>query len=295
MSNATTCTTAVARLFSASVVKELAEKGKSPTAARLFRESGLLPYLDSNLSLSQTYQAVFEFLKARQHRHEYVYKAAITQRVLLGIHKLTTASMLTEFRAGRSRSDVVVLNGTASAYEIKSERDSLTRLERQVDDYLKVFARVNIIAGKNHVKDVLKSVPAEVGVLTLTNNFSISAEREAVDSPERTCPLAIFEAMNVREVEIALRAEGIEIPDVPNTQKYRALKALFEQFPPEVAHRRMVETLKRTRSQISLQSLLTDVPSSMHSATLSTKLRKRDHKRYIEAFDVPMSVVLSWA
>ena len=151
------------------------------------------------------------------------------------------------------------------------------------------------MSGQNHVKAVLKSVPAEVGVLTLTSSFSISSEREAVDSPERTCPLAIFAAMNLREVEIALRTEGIEIPDVPNTQKYHALKVLFEQLSPEVAHRRMVETLKRTRSQISLQSLLGGVPSSMHSATLSTKLRKRDHERYIGAFDAPMSVVLSWA
>ncbi len=295
MNDVATCPTAVARLFSASVVKELAEKGKSPTAARLFRESGLLPFLDPDLNLSQTYQSAFDFLKARQHRHEYVYKAAITRRVLLGIHNLATASMLTEFGAGRSRSDVVVLNGTASAYEIKSERDSLTRLSNQVDDYLKVFASVNIIAGQNHVKAILKCVPAEVGVLTLTNKFSISPEREAVDAPERTCPSAIFEVMNLREIEIALRAEGIETPSVPNTQMYSALKVQFEQLTSEVAHKRMVETLKRTRSQISLQSLLSNVPSSMHSATLSTKLRKRDHSRYIEAFGVPLSVVLSWA
>lgn len=295
MNDATTCPAAVARLFSASVVKELAEKGKSQIAARLFRESGLLPYLDPDQCLSEIYQSAFEFLKARQHRHEYVYKAAITQRVLLGVHNLKTASMLTEFGAGRSRSDVVVFNGTASAYEIKSERDSLTRLENQVGDYLKVFASVSIIAGANHVNAVLKIVPFEVGVLTLTDKFSISPEREALNAPERTCPSAIFEAMNLREVEIALKAEGIEIPSVPNTQKYSALKVLFEKLTPEAAHRRMVETLKRTRSQISLQSLLSNVPSSMHSATLSTKLRKRDHKRYIEAFGVPLSVVLSWA
>ncbi|MEI9986083.1 MAG: sce7726 family protein [Aliidongia sp.] len=53
---------------------------------------------------------------------------SVTQKILMGKHSLRTASMLNEFRAGSCKADLVILNGTATVYEIKSERDSLTRL-----------------------------------------------------------------------------------------------------------------------------------------------------------------------
>ena len=136
---------AVARFFSSTVLKELARSGRSPTLARLIKESGMNLDEFSQDKLSVLFDRAFDLLKFKLNRHEYVYKAALTQKVLLGIHSLNTASMLTEFRVGPCKADVVILNGTGTVYEIKSERDSLTRLKEQIIAYSKVFAKVNII------------------------------------------------------------------------------------------------------------------------------------------------------
>lgn len=75
--------------------------------------------------------------------------------------------MLNEFRAGSCKADLVILNGTATAYEIKSERDSLARLSNQVLNYRRVFASVNVMVRGIHVESVRHVVPVDVGVVPL--------------------------------------------------------------------------------------------------------------------------------
>ncbi len=292
--SASVCPTAIARLFSASVVRELATRGKSPTAARLLRESGILPDLDPKLLLADAYESAFRILKSKSNRHEYIYKAAITQKVLLGVHNLDTASMLTELRVGNCKADVVVLNGTGTVYEIKSERDSLSRLQKQVAEYLRVFATVNVIVGENHLPEVLDATSEEVGVMFLSSSYTISTRRKAINNAARTCPTAVFDVMNLKEATSLLLRNGIDVPQVPNTRRYGVLRKLFERLAPAVAHEGMVATLKKSRDLRPLKSLLAEVPDSLHSATLSTRIRRRDHSRYADALKTPLAVALGW-
>jgi len=285
---------AIARFFSSAVIKEMARRGKSPTLARLIRESGLLSQNPKAVTIAEFLDDALERLKRRQHRHEYIYKAAITKKILLGTHSLQTASMITEFRVGSCKADVVILNGTATAYEIKSERDSLSRLQRQIDCYMQVFASTNVIAGENHIDDIIGMVPSEVGVLKLSGRYHISVIREARDSTERTCSHAIFDAVNLSEATAILADNEIVVPCVPNTQRHSILREAFIALPPAVAHRGMVKALKQSRNLLSLQALLEALPESLHSASLSTRLRRSDHERLVAAVSTPLSSALQW-
>ena len=208
---------AVARLFCSTVLRELARKGRSPLFARLLNESRLLE-LSSNIEkVFDLFEYAFEFLKDKKYRHEYIYKAALTKRILLGTHSLQTASMISEFRVGDCKADVVILNGTGIVYEIKSERDSLSRLKKQIAEYTKVFAKVNVIVGENHLEAVLDSVPGDVGVLKLSGRYQISNVRKGKDISSRTNPKAIFDSISLREAELVLIDLGISVPDMPNT------------------------------------------------------------------------------
>ena len=286
--------TALARFFSAGVLKEMSSHGRSPMLARLIRESGLSVDPSADSPVGEVFDAAFEVLKKRGNRHEYIYKAAITQKVLLGIHSLRTASMLTEFRVGPCKADVVILNGTGTVYEIKSERDSLSRLKRQVAAYLNVFAKVNVIVGENHVRGVEESVPDHVGIQVLSDRHQITPLRDADEDPGRTIPSAIFDSITLQEARRILLASKVDVPEVPNTQRYRVWKELFSQLDPENAHRQMVDTLKSTRDLKPLQSLLEDVPESLHSASLTARLRQKDQRRLVEALRTPIQQALCW-
>jgi len=286
---------AMSRLFSSAVFLEMAKKGRSATFARLFSQAGVAGDCWRSATVGDGFDTAFSVLKRAGLRHEYIYRAAVTHKVLIGKHSLKTACMLTEFRAGACKADLVILNGTATAFEIKSERDSLARLANQVENYKKVFATVNVIASEDHVRSVIEIVPQDVGVLSLSRRYQISPEREAVDQPDRICPVTAFESVRAAEARGILKMLGTPIPEVPNTMLHRAMREVFRTLRPEDVHRAMVSTLKRTRNLAPLSGLVEQLPTSLHAAALSIQLRRCEHNRLVEAVSTPLADAASWA
>jgi len=77
---------------------------------------------------------------------------------------------------GRCRADIAVINGYLVGYEIKSNNDSLRRLEEQVKSYNAVFDRASIIVGGRYVNSIQKYVPEWWGVIV-----SVRGPRGAVN------------------------------------------------------------------------------------------------------------------
>lgn len=288
-------TAALARLFSAGVIRELGFFGKSPLFARLVRESRMsLESEDQKAPVSQLYDIAFKLLRKRGNRYEYVYKAAVTQKVLLGTHSLRTSSMLNEFRAGSSVADVVILNRTSTVYEIKSERDSLKRLEQQIHSCSQVFATINVIVGENHLSEVIKSVPEYVGILLLTDRYHIRQIRPAIDDASRTVPEKIFDSITLRESKIILQDQQMPIPDVSNAYRYLAWREEFAKLDPVIAHSAMVRTLKKTRNLEPLESMLRHVPKSLYFSVLSLRLKFSQRNQLVTALQTPIRQALDW-
>lgn len=68
---------------------------------------------------------------------------------------------------GQVRVDLAVVNGMVHGYEIKSDRDSLRRLDRQVETYRRVFDRMTLVTGPRHLERALAAVPPWWGVLRI--------------------------------------------------------------------------------------------------------------------------------
>jgi hypothetical protein len=286
---------ALTRLFSATVFREMAKKGRSGLFRRLIDQAGMLVHADLRGTVGDAFDSAFDILKVAGHRDEYIYRAAISQKVLMGTHSLRTASMLNEFRAGSCKADLVILNGTATVYEIKSERDSLARLANQVENYKRVFAKVNVIASEGHVEGVLATVPDDVGVMCLSTRYRITTVREAADCPARICPITVFESLRTAEAVSILRAMRVAVPQVPNTQRHAAMRDLFATLDPAALHVEMVRTLKRTRDLAPLGELVERLPESLQAAALSVSVRRSDHPRLIDALTTPLNAAMTWS
>jgi hypothetical protein len=293
--NNSTQLAALSRLFSSSVFREMAKKGRSPLFTRLFGQTGLAQQKLTGETVGAAFDAAFAALRQSGVRSEYVYRAAIAHNVLLGRHSLRTASMLTEFRTGTCKADVVILNGTGTVYEIKSDRDSLSRLANQIANYRKVFARLYVIAGEAHVQEVLDNTPDDVGVMSLVRWNRIRTVRESADRPDLVCPVMIFESLRLTEARAILRDFGIPIPDVPNTMIHAAMRDCFVRLDPAELHHRMVTTLKRTRNLAPLSALVDRLPISLQPAALSIQVRRLDHERVVEAVRTPLQAAMRWA
>jgi hypothetical protein len=285
---------ALTRLFSATVFRQLGRHGQSPLFSRLVRHSPLPSGVLQGATVGSVFEHSFNALKESGYRDEYVYKSAIAQKIVLGRHSLNTATVLNEARAGSCKADVVVLNGTATVYEIKSERDSLARLRNQLENYLKVFAAVNVVASPAHVQQVASVAPSEVGVLVLSRQFTLQTVREADDQPGRTSPPTMLETLRASEALAILQLLGVAAPEVPNTRIRSELRTLFEGLNPELAHNAMVRTLKRTRSQSAMSAFVRSVPKSLRAAALSTNPSRADQDRILQALSTPLDFALAW-
>lgn len=65
----------------------------------------------------------------------------------------------------KSRIDVAVINGCIQGYEIKSARDTLDRLEGQIEIYRQTLQKLTVVVASAHVAAVRAHVPEWCGVM----------------------------------------------------------------------------------------------------------------------------------
>ncbi len=282
------------RLFSTVVVHEFGRKASSPLFARLVKRLNLPPGCSPQTSVSNLFETGFKILKTSGLRDEYVYRSAIAQKILIGRHSLNTATMLNELRVGTAKADVVVLNGTSTVYEIKSERDSLVRLENQLNNYRQVFAHVNVVTSENHLDTLRRIVPKGVGIIVLSSRFSLRVDQEAVKTTEMMSSDMIFNVLRTREAKKVLENLGICPPKVPNTQVRGCMQEIFMGVDPIAVHDQMVQVLRRSRSQSALTDFVELIPRSLLASALATKPDKRSRERIIEAVNTPLIKAIDW-
>ena len=67
---------------------------------------------------------------------------------------------------GKNRADIATVNGKMIGYEIKSDNDTLYRLEEQIKSYNAIFDKINIIVGLKHINKIPKYIPNWWGIFT---------------------------------------------------------------------------------------------------------------------------------
>ena len=89
---------------------------------------------------------------------------------------------------GWARVDLAVINGLLHGFELKSDRDTLSRLPGQVDTYSAVLDRVTIVVGRQHLISVLDLVPEwwgiDVAKFQPDGTVKLSEIREPEDNPK---------------------------------------------------------------------------------------------------------------
>lgn len=282
---------ALGRVFTPIVMDSLEQKGYSPYLSEVCANSGVLEKLDSSTTLGQFFDWIYNLL-FKNYRNEYIYKNVIANKILLGKHSLNTSQILTEFRVGRSKADVVLLNGTSTVYEIKSEYDSFARLEKQMRAYFKIFDYINVITSSSQVKKLDSILPDKAGILVLTNRNTISTIREPKSNKENINPDILFDSLRKAEYMRIIKEYYGTVPDVPNTQIYRECKKLFCEIPPIYAHDLTIKILKERNNSKILKALINKSPSSVSAYAMSICGQEKKMQKLMTLFDIKISSLL---
>jgi hypothetical protein len=119
-----------------------------------------------------------------------------------------------EFWVPRSneRADLVVIGSHMSAFEIKTEHDTLKRLPRQVSVYARLFDQFTVVVADSHVAATMEMLPEWWGVIVIVNDdrqLSFRLMRSA-SSNQRVDPETLVRLLWRDEVRAALSALGCE-------------------------------------------------------------------------------------
>ncbi|MBD2222870.1 sce7726 family protein [Calothrix sp. FACHB-1219] len=279
--------------LSASELRQLMQAFTRPVFNEMGR--GLVPKAVSRAAelvgaagspLGAALQLAYERLR-KCYRAEYIYKNEIASKVVFAKHSPRTASLVSELRVGDCILDLAVFNGTSTAYEIKTQYDSLARLPEQLGEYLQVFDKVFVVTHLDGVAAALKSAPSAAGVMALNGRGSLTTVREASSNASRVDPVAVFRTLRQLEfLRILAKTHGWDGTGVPRGVLHAQALARFKELPPELAHELAVFELRKRTSAPELVEFLAQLPACLRTLGLSEPLSGVGKRRLLDLLTV---------
>lgn len=221
---------------------------------------------DKNISFPATYKSVismfYQELKT-EHRNEYFYKNELLNSLLIQNGKISFCSALTELPVANSKTDMIFIdkNNVGTVYEIKTELDTLNRLESQIQDYYKAFPYIYVVTSSNHLqqlKQILKET--NVGIIELTNDNEFAYRKEATCDITNLSHDVLFRILRKKEFEsIVLKYFG-KLPDVSDFVYYGTCLELLENLDIVLFQKEVMSCLRKRNLVRNVESFTNNVP-----------------------------------
>lgn len=94
---------------------------------------------------------------------------AVHNSILKKYHSCANSIVLDEFslNSGAARVDITVINDHLHGYELKSQKDNLSRLPSQIEHYSSVLDKVTLVVDESHLNEAIEIIPIWWGVKTV--------------------------------------------------------------------------------------------------------------------------------
>lgn len=235
----------------------------------------------SGQTIAEIYDSAWMVIR-KFYRNEYVYKNEVANRIVFGRHNPRTAGLHVELPVAGSIADLAIYNGTSTAYEIKTDLDSATRLPTQSQSYLQAFDKFYVVVSERNLYKYQSNLHENVGLLTLTKRGSLREVKKALSNLAGVDHLAMYQCLRQAEkVNIAEIISGQKI-SLPNGLIYQHCLSLFEKVSVQTAHRLYVEQMRARQTDIKMQSFVKSLPYSLRVLGYATPLSEKKRKVVIE-------------
>ena len=283
-----TDTRILAELFTSTHLRELAWYGWTQT---LLASVDILKHrgkVSQNSSVASVFETAFAILY-REYPIEYVYKSRILKETIFGTKDSPeTAALYVEFPVMDARADMLLVNGTATVFEIKTQFDSPKRLETQLEEYYRCFKSVCVIVKESQTEYYLQQLPEHVGVRTLTSHYSTDIQRASMEAPGQLDHTHMFALLRQKERQHVASDFGINLLDIAPLIRYQTALEYFKILPVDDAYDLVLLALRNRQNTVKLATLCDQLPNSLYTGAFSYRIRKRDWNSLIELFSRPL-------
>ena len=238
---------------------------------------------DSGKKNSELISEIYSYME-KNYRNEYFYKNTLLNKWLLGVHKPSTTTALTEIPIGKSKADFILINGKAIVYEIKTALDTFERLESQISDYYKAFDHVAVVTdqkNRNIVEKMLRDTP--VGIYLMTKRNQISSLKIPKKYDKKLSKESIFKVMNKEEFESVLMNVYSKLPSVAPVWYYSKCMEFFRDMDISRSYPLFLKELKKRNKIITEE--YNDVPYELKELIYFSKYKQKDYLKLSNFLD----------
>lgn len=271
----------VNRLFGANSIRELAVGEISPALSSIKSK-----YLGSIAGReAPSFRDMFNWAQcvlAKSYQTEYYYKSVLLQKLVTGIHSPRSTAVFSEFKVGKCRADLVLVNDVATVYEVKTGLDDLKKASRQVGEYFKCFSRVIFVIDPVHLKKATEILPDSVGIACITQRKQLRILRQC--DVENACLSSeeMFLALRRDEYERVVRSNFPEV-DLKN---YKSILACIGSMRPEEMQLEFNRILRKRGLSSSRLHDISKLPPSLLPAAYLYKMSSKEWNGLIQVLDM---------
>ena len=204
------------------------------------------------------------------YRCEYVFKNEIIAE--LRKHYARRQSLVVnEFRVGNSIADLAFFNGESRAYEIKTGFDSPRRLERQMNDYRRVFDKCYLVIEQSEV-DNWKYYDEDMGIIVFCHGQrgKISMEEVRPAKTNRHIDVdVLMTCLRVDEYEHIAEYYANACLSEKKYKHFEECKAALKRMEEKILHDAFLKTIETRKSSFDL---LGQTPRELYQICLSMHL-----------------------
>lgn len=158
-------------------------------------------------------RVLFNYLINKYYHNEITIKSNFINNKLL---KSKNHITIFELNSGKSRLDLCKVNGTSIAFEIKTDLDSLYRLDKQLCDYMSLFEKVYVICSEKRCNSIEKIIPYECGIYSYKvtkNGKYIFKEYKKAQKSKIINEKQQLELLTKKELESIVNMEDLQTRD----------------------------------------------------------------------------------
>ena len=280
----------LAQAFSPKVMTALSRTSLGGSAARISMIAKLVED-GSDATLGDAFDIAHGLL-AQHYRSEYVFKNAIISKIVYGRHSPATATALLELQMGSSIADVVVVNGTSTIYEVKTDLDQFVRLETQLTDYCSRAEHVYVVTSDARAAAAALRAPEHVGIIGLRPNGSLTTLRKAGSNMKRMQQDHLFAILRTAEASAVLERTHDLVFDKHRARALQQMRSAFRDLPIETAHAETVKQLRsrgRSASQLAMRAAL---PSSLRALAYTADYSRIGVSRIRDRLGAPAALFM---
>jgi uncharacterized protein (UPF0305 family) len=267
----------LSRIFTNPVFKQIAQSGSNSYFFSKLKKYDSHLSIEPGMQVKNVIENAYGYL-GKNYRNEYVYKNTIINNILLGRHSVRTATMLNEFKVANSIADTVIINGTSTVYEIKAELDSPDKLQKQLEDYKKAFAKILLVTHHSLSSKYLALLKnSTAGLLTLSGRFKLTVVKEAEEDYSCLSNETMMKCLRKDEYSAIIKQYTGSIPEVSNIRFFSECLNLARQIDPQNLHDMMLHQLRR-RSPAESDCLESDqLPKELKHICLCINPNKQEY------------------